>query len=316
MPSNFLKLKLINSDRLSKQIIAILIDFLWCSFCTVISLGLRTDVWLTWGWVNYVLLVSAWLLIFPLFTLMGLYRAIYRYAGMRMMQTLGFALFIFSSIYFLIYTLIGVNGVPRSMGIMFPIIFSLGIFVSRMVARRWLGGYGSVRLMSSAPNVLIYGAGAAGRQLALGLTHSQDVVVVGFIDDDEKLQGKVLNGLKIYGPHELHDLVPRRNISKIFLAISSAGRGRRNEILKSLSVLRVQIKTLPSLLDLTSGRVEVSDLKELDVEDLLGREPVPPDLEMLYKNNAGKVVLVTGAGGSIGSELCRQILKPALRYCF
>jgi FlaA1/EpsC-like NDP-sugar epimerase len=159
------------------------------------------------------------------------------------------------------------------------------------------------------PQVLIYGAGSAGRQLAAALKTSPELVVVGLLDDDDRLHGQVLNGLKIYDPATLLDLVAKLRVTQVFLALPSASRARRNEILELVRSARVQVRTLPGVLELAQGKVQVSDLKELDIEDLLGRDPVPPNPLMMAKNITGKVVMVTGAGGSIGSELCRQIVK-------
>jgi len=166
-------------------------------------------------------------------------------------------------------------------------------------------------LRAGLPRVLIYGAGSAGRQLAAAINTSAEVDLVGLLDDDDSLHGQVLNGLKIYDPTDVVGLVTKLQVNQVYLAIPSASRARRNEILESVRRAHVQVRTLPGLMDLAHGNVYVSDLKELDIEDLLGRDPVPPNLLMLGKNITGKVVMVTGAGGSIGSELCRQILKSA-----
>jgi FlaA1/EpsC-like NDP-sugar epimerase len=157
--------------------------------------------------------------------------------------------------------------------------------------------------------VLIYGAGSAGRQLAAGLKTSPELVVVGFLDDNKSMHKQVLNGLKIHDPSMLLSLVTKYRVTQVLLAIPSASRARRNEILDMVRAAQVQVRTLPGMIDLAQGRVQVSDLKELDIEDLLGRDPVPPSRALLAKNITGKVVMVTGAGGSIGSELCRQIVQ-------
>ncbi len=208
-----------------------------------------------------------------------------------------------------IFTLVGVAGVPKSMGLMQPVIFAIGVMASRLLVRRWLGGFGHERLRSGVPRALVYGAGSAGRQLADGLSMAAEVQIVGYVDDDERLHGHVLNGLPIYGPDALTRACDKHRISQIFLALPSVSRRRRNEIIEDLLPLKLQVRTLPGLSELANGQVEISDLKELDIEDLLGRDPVTPNPLMMGKNNASKVVLVTGAGGSIGSELCRQILK-------
>jgi FlaA1/EpsC-like NDP-sugar epimerase len=190
-----------------------------------------------------------------------------------------------------------------------PLIFGLGIVSSRLFVRYWLGGIGRNNLVSGTSRALIYGAGSAGRQLAGGLLPSSDVRVVGYVDDDDRLHGHNLNGLNIYSPNDLARIVERKQITQIFLAIPSVSQRRRNEVINQLLPLHVQVRTLPGLADLASGKVTVSDLRELNIEDLLGREPVVPNPLMLAKNITSKVVMVTGAGGSIGSELCRQILK-------
>jgi len=141
------------------------------------------------------------------------------------------------------------------------------------------------------------------------LFSSPDVKVVGYVDDDDRLHGHNLNGLNIYSPNELAGIVEKKGVSQIFLAIPSVSQRRRNEVINQLLPLRVQVRTIPGLADLASGKVTVSDLRELNIEDLLGREPVVPNTLMLAKNITGKVVMVTGAGGSIGAELCRQIVK-------
>lgn len=184
-----------------------------------------------------------------------------------------------------------------------------GIGLSRAVAYFWLGkSYRRLLKRESIPKVLIYGAGIAGRQLANAMNNSQEMRVVGFLDGDILLHGQLLNGLKVYDPEELGSIVIDSGISTVLLALPSISRHRRNEILVKIKEAKVAVRTLPSVSDLAMGTVTVSDLRELDVEDLLGREPVPPNNVLLGKNVFEKIVLVTGAGGSIGSELCRQII--------
>jgi FlaA1/EpsC-like NDP-sugar epimerase len=159
------------------------------------------------------------------------------------------------------------------------------------------------------PKVLIYGAGSAGRQLANALSNSYEMRVVGYLDDDDRLHGHVLNGLAIYSPQDLSGLVVSLGISDVLLALPTANRKRRNEILALMQQAKVSVRTLPSVMELAQGKVSTADLRELDIDDLLGRDSVPPNHILLGRNVVRKVVLVTGAGGSIGSELCRQILK-------
>ena len=190
----------------------------------------------------------------------------------------------------------------------------MAVGASRLVARFWLGGLYRQQLMRAAlPKVLIYGAGSVGRQLAVAMSHSHELQIVGFLDDDDRLHGHVLNGLPIYNPEDLPALVDSQAIRDVLLAMPSISRRRRNEIIESIRPIKVSVRTLPALGELAQGKVSMADLRELDIDDLLGREVVAPNTILLGKNVSGRVVLVTGAGGSIGSELCRQIarLHPA-----
>jgi FlaA1/EpsC-like NDP-sugar epimerase len=309
--TNLVKQRLLGLPRLLKQLTAIATDLCVGALAASFAMSLRLESWQPWGYAHHWMLSVCVVTVLPLFTWFGLYRAIFRYAGMQMFHTLNKALLIYACMYALLFTVIGVPGVPRSMGFIQPVLFALGVMASRHLVRRLLGGYGQLRKRKSVPRVLIYGAGAAGRQLATGLGQTHEVMVVGYVDDDARLHGHVLNGLPIFGQIQIPSVVNKQGVSQIYLALPSISRHRRNEIIQDLLPHRLQVRILPSLTDLTSGKVVMSDLKELDIEDLLGREPVPPNPMMMAQNNTGKVVLVTGAGGSIGAELCRQILKTA-----
>ena len=157
----------------------------------------------------------------------------------------------------------------------------------------------------SKRRVLIYGAGSAGRQLSLVVNSSLEYLAVGFIYDDSRLHGRTSNGLKIDSPNEAQDLVSKLRVDQIFLTIPSAARNRRNQIISNLAKVGVVVQSMPSITDLMSGSIKVSDLKYLDLDDLLGRPFVEPDRLLLERFIKNKIILVTGAGGSIGSELCR-----------
>jgi len=214
--------------------------------------------------------------------------------------------------------LYGVTGVPRTIGIIQPVVLLILIGASRAIASYWLSNaYRTQLKIALVPKVLIYGAGEAGRQLAAALSHSYSMRVVGFLDDDSNQHGGIIDGNRIYDPKNLDDVVISKGVSKVLLAIPSINRSRRNEILKTISNAKVAVLTLPSVSDIAFGKFSVEELKPLDIEDLLGRDMVEPNADLMDEYLRSKVVLVTGAAGSIGSELCRQIAKyqPALLIC-
>ena len=245
----------------------------------------------------------------PIFIISGLYRAIFRYSGLHSLLTVARAVAIYGLIYASIFTAIGIPGVPRTVGIIQPILLLLFVGASRALARLWLGEqYRSLLKKANQTKAFIYGAGETGRQLAQAMSGTQEMLVIGFLDDDDRLHGHVLNGQPVYDPADLPELAETLAIKHVLLAIPSVSRKRRNEILTQIQQAQVSVRTLPSVSDLAQGKVTISDLRELDVDDLLGREAVIPNQILLAKNIAGKIVMVTGAGGSIGSELCRQII--------
>jgi FlaA1/EpsC-like NDP-sugar epimerase len=300
---------LLASPRLIKQALAVLSDVAICAIAIQLAMDLRMETHVSWSIQHTWMFLLGLVFFFPIFIAMGLYRAIFRFAGLRVIFSLSKATTLYAFLYASVFTLIGIDQVPRSAGLLQPLIFGLGILSSRLFVRYWLGSIDRNNLVSGTPRALIYGAGSAGRQLAGGLLPSSEIRVVGYVDDDDRLHGHNLNGLNIYNPNDLARIVERKQVSQIFLAIPSVSQRRRNEVIKQLLPLHVLVRTLPGLADLASGKVTVSDLRELNIEDLLGREPVEPNPLMLTKNITSKVVMVTGAGGSIGSELCRQILK-------
>jgi FlaA1/EpsC-like NDP-sugar epimerase len=304
-----IRISLLASPRLIKQALAVVIDVIICAIAVKLAMDLRLETYSYWGFQHNWLLFTGMAFFIPIFIGMGLYRAIFRFAGLQVIFSLNKALAAYALIYATVFTVIGIDQVPLSVGLLQPLIFGFGIVSSRLFVRYWLGGFGRTNLLGSTPRALIYGAGSAGRQLAGGLLTSSDVKIVGYVDDDDRLHGHSLNGLNIISPHKLASFVKSKQVTQIFLAIPSVSQRRRNEVINELLPLRVQVRTLPGLADLASGKVTVSDLRELNIEDLLGREPVVPNPLMLAKKITGKLVMITGAGGSIGSELCRQIIK-------
>ena len=212
-----------------------------------------------------------------------------------------------------IVTAIGISDVPRTIGVIQPILLFLLVGASRVFAWTWLGGNFEY-FMNKKPKskVLIYGAGSSGRQISNALDNSEEMKVVGFLDDDRTLQGHVLNAVQIYNPSELETVSRALSVDCILLAMPKISRNRRNKVLSKINQANLSVRTIPSLSDLAKGRVTVDEILDLDIDDLLGREAVSANQILLSKNISNKTVLVTGAGGSIGSELCRQIaeLRP------
>ena len=245
------------------------------------------------------------LMALPIFVHLGLYRAIFRYNGITALLTTGRAVATYGALLLTLLLVAKWEGVPRSVGILQPLILLLFIGASRALGWLWLSG----RTGNAPHRLLIYGAGTAGAQTAAGLAGARQYALRGFVDDDPYKTGSSINGALVYAPAALAELVRHEGITDVLLALPSASHERRRDIIKNLGELPVRIRTLPSLTDLASGRVSVTDFQDLDIIDLLGRAPVDPDQELLERNLRGSVVLVTGAGGSIGSELCRQILR-------
>ena len=252
-------------------------------------------------WVVYAL---GPLLALPLFVNLGLYRAIFRYTGIQALITTGKAVALYGVLLLSILLAAQWEGVPRSVGILQPLVFLLLVGSSRALGWLWLAG----RTTKASQRLLIYGAGSAGAQTAAGLVGMHQYQLQGFIDDDAAKIGRSINGVRVYPSHDLPEVVQHLGVTDVLLAIPSSTRQRRRQIIENLRDLPVRIRTLPGLSDLASGRVTVADFQDLDIEDLVGREPVAPLPGLLGQTLAGQVVMVTGAGGSIGSELCRQIV--------
>lgn len=304
---------LLNLPRPVKRAIVLLLDALMCMASVWLAFFLRLDEWIRlyddpyWrgDWASLISMAIA----IPLFITHGFYRVIFRHANLVALSMVARAFLLYWVIYAAVITVIGVPGIPRSVGIIQPLLLLVGVGVTRAIAHYWLGGaYHRILKRASLPKALIYGAGVAGRQLAVAMASSHEMRVIGFLDDDKRLHRQTLHNLKIFDPQDLQGIVSDNGVTTILLALPSISRHRRNQILSDLKAAKVAVRTLPSVTDLAQGKMTVSDLRELEIEDLLGRDPVPPNEILLSKNILNKVVLVTGSGGSIGSELCRQII--------
>ncbi|TDY02707.1 polysaccharide biosynthesis protein [Thiohalophilus thiocyanatoxydans] len=299
LPRPYKQLVMAASDAL------LLIMALWAAF----SLRLGT-LYVPQPPVLWVMLAAP-LLAIPLFIRFGLYRAIVRYIGLKAIWVVVQAVSLYALTWAVLAFLSGVESIPRSVILINWLVAILLIGGSRMLARWWF-----LRLQSEPDasvhgriSVLIYGAGASGIQLATALSFSQQYRPVAFIDDNPALQGHQINGLPVFAFSALDKLIKRLRVREIMLAMPSAPRSRRKMIIRRLEPYSVHVKTLPGFTELADGRVKIEDVKEVEIDDLLGRDHVEPRPELIEANVRDKVVMVTGAGGSIGSELCRQILK-------
>ena len=246
----------------------------------------------------------------PIFIVSGLYRAVFRYEGFAAAVAIMQGMAGYTLIYAVIFTVIGVEKVPRTVGIIQPALLIVLVSLSRGLVRLFLSGEYQLRVRESKlPRVIIYGAGNTGRQLFYALESGRAMRVAAFVDDDKRLQGCLLGGLKIYPPRRIPALLRAFGTKTVLLAIPSASRSRRREIVSTLQQCKANVRTVPSYDEIASGKVAVNSLRDLEIDELLGRDPVAPKMELLLKTVQGKTVMVTGAGGSIGSELCRQIIR-------
>lgn len=313
---------LLGLPRPVKRLFALLLDIGFIALTVWLAFYLRLGQWVSPFDIEWRPLSAFWpalLISLPIFVISGLYRTIFRFSGLPVLLLLVRAVGVYGFLYAALITGIGFTGVPRTIGLIQPILLLIFVGGSRVFLAFWLGSaYRSKLKRIGLPRVLIYGAGATGRQLAGALRQSHQMNVLGFLDDDPSLDGSVLNGYRIYDASQLPRLVEKLKISDVLLALPSINRKRRNEIISTVQTQKLRVRTLPSMIDLAKGKIAISDIHELDVEDLLGRDPVEPHPDLLSKNLFSKVVLVTGAGGSIGSELCRQILleKPTKLILF
>lgn len=295
--------------RFAKQGIVLAVDLLVVIASVWLAFYLRLEQWWAVPKDQGYVYALAIVLFIPVFTQMGLYRAIFRYSGMPALVATTTAVSIYGVLFFAALLWLQPDGVPQSIGIIQPLLFLLMAGAWRVMARSLLAqALGSHAVVAEKKQLLIYGAGEAGVQTASALDVMRDYTVRAFVDDDAQKVGRTINGVPVIAAHQVESFVHKHAISEVLLAIPSLSRERRREIIDMLRSLQVHVRSLPGMVDLASGKISVSDFQELDIEDLLGRAPVQPDVELLAKKLHQKIVLVTGAGGSIGSELCRQIV--------
>lgn len=301
---NFIR-SILSASRPKKRLITLFIDSLFIISAFWLALIVRLDslspLYNEKNWLLLGLLIPA-----SLFTFvnLGLYRAVLRYMNSQAVWAIVFGTIITTVLLVLLAFFTSVN-IPRTMPLIFAWLCLLTVGGSRVFVRALIG---KITTQNKEP-VIIYGAGSAGRQLATALSSGPEYFVSAFIDDDITKHGSIIQGIPVGPFNEIYRLIEKGKASKVLLAMPSSSRARRKEILARLEPLTIKVLSIPGMADVVEGKAKLSEFKEVGIEDLLGRDPVPPKPELMAANIEEKVVMVTGAGGSIGSELCRQIIK-------
>ena len=295
-----------------------LVDSFVIVFILLASFSIRLGYWYLPNNDLVLVIFGAPLIAIIIFIKFGLYRAMTRYASFDVLRSIFQAVSLYALVWGVIGFMSAVDGIPRSV-ILINWIFLLLAVGSIRIAANWVLTKGIVlknnfQLEVNRKRVLVYGAGEAGIQLVGALKYSFEYEPIGFIDDSKLLQDNNIGGLNVYSPNSISDVINNLKVDEVFIAIPSTSRSRRQNIINAFKSYSVIVRILPSLSDLAGGKISVNDLREVSINDLLGRDPVPPNKALLSKNITDKVVVVTGAGGSIGSELSRQILllKPKI----
>ena len=310
----------IRLPRSIKRKLIFAVDVSLCVLSVWVAYFLRLSMWVPLHGPPFIATVGSLALALPIFIIMGIYRPVFRHDENLSLAQILMASIVYALAYFAVFTAWSVPGIPRTVGIIQPILLFVFMVVMRIGARqalRTLLDFNDGR--DAVPRILIYGVGLSGRQLAAAIASRREMKVVGYLDDNKALHGATINGIRVYAPDRALDLVNRFGVNEVLLAIPSATQQRRNEILAMLRALHIRIRTLPDIMELAlSSTRSGGDITNLNIADLLGRDVVRPEHATIHASLIGCTVLITGAGGSIGSELCRQIVaaKPAKLLLF
>jgi len=317
----------INLSRINKQLIMLFIDSVLLVSILLISFSIRLGYWYfpqsDLIWVIFGAPVIAGII----FMRFGLYRAVIRYIGFKALWAIVQAVSLYALVWGVIGFMVAVDGIPRSVILINWVLSLLAIGGVRIFARALLSENanfkfftprallsgrmfnGELNSQSDKKRVLVYGAGDAGIQLVSALVHSSEYNPVGFVDDSNELQGNHIRGLNIYSVEGVANVITMLKVDEVLIAMPSASRTKRLDIINRLEPYPVFVRILPGVSELAQGKIKVEHLRTVGVNDLLGREPIKPDKFLLQENTKNMVVMVTGAGGSIGSEICRQVIK-------
>ena len=301
-------------NRRTKVLLQLLLDAaaIVASFLGAMLLRLESTMFVSKPevWIALAIAVGTALIAFRF---LGLYRAMVRFVTARILVAIAKGAVIAAVVLFAVGLAVDAR-LPRSVPIAFATFIFLAVGGLRFAVRAIFRNPGQSRKRP----VIIYGAGVAGLQLLKSLFHGGDYTPVALVDDDPGVQNLAVGGLTVFAPDQIRRLARETGAQVILLAVPSMGRARRREVVSNLEELQLEIKTIPGVSDIISGKAKISELRAVSAEDLLGRDPVAPNPELLGKNIVGRAVMVSGAGGSIGSELCRQILsqQPATLVLF
>lgn len=296
---------LLSASRTTKRSLTLAVDACFVTISFWLALFIRLDTTSVivqtefWAVLAVILPVSIFI-----FVKLGLYRAVLRYMSSKAVWAIvaGTAL---STATIVLIAFFSTIAIPRTMPLIYAALILLSVGGARLILRALITQFAG----SKKRAVVVYGAGSAGRQLANGLTAGPEYYVSAFIDDDKSKQGSVIQGIRVVSIRELRALINEDKAHKILLALPSASRSRRNQIISELEHLSIKVQTIPGIKDMVEGNAIGDEIVDVEIEDLLGREPVTPIPQLMAQHITAKSVMVTGAGGSIGSELCRQILK-------
>ncbi len=301
--------RIFSLPRNQKRLVSLTIDslFLICAFWSALLVRLD-DISVLSNSTFWTVILVVMPISLVAFAKLGLYRAVLRYMGLQALVAILVGITV-STISLVLVSFYAEANIPRTVPLIYAAFSLVFIGGSRTIVRSIVGS----GMKRSGEAVIIYGAGVSGRQLLTSLVQSHEYYPFAFVDDDVCLHGTVIQGVHVHSPSIIRKLIKQKSATKVLLAMPSASRAKRQEILTRLEPLAIQILTIPAMADLVNGTKLYSDIKEVEIDDLLGRDAVNPREDLLSANIKDKVVMVTGAGGSIGSELCRQILKQSPR---
>jgi FlaA1/EpsC-like NDP-sugar epimerase len=307
-----LKIYLISLPKIVKRVIVLTLDSCACFFATWVAFALRFEVLSAPSREMFIVSLVSIVISIPLFIRFGLYRAIFRYTGWRVLLTMGRVVAIYSILFIGVFTLYSLPYIPRSIGVIQPIIFFIFVGCVRSFIHFFLSDENRNQKSTRKLFILIYGAGYIGRSLAKSLMTRSDCIVVALIDDKKELHGREIEGIPIYASNQISELFQTQIISDVVLTTDVLSREKRIEIIKNLAPFSVRVRVISSLEGKNESGFALSQITDLDIDDLLSRDVISPDENLLHGCIEKKVVLITGAGGSIGSEIARQVflLKP------